>query len=133
MQGQLKLIKGFFSSSKDIYRLKYPNLLIGKQNKKNQLEFNVRYDLSMYKVTLSKKDKEKFYLVPLENTPDIQKVKFAADNREERARWFKALNRSHNLNRVEGMSFSGTEKIPILESDKDNSDEPKKPEFQLGD
>jgi hypothetical protein len=30
MEGQLKLIKGFFSSSKDVYRLKYPYLLIGK-------------------------------------------------------------------------------------------------------
>lgn len=48
----------------------------------------------MYKVTLSKKDKEKFYLLPLDNTPDIQKVKFVADNREERARWFKALSKS---------------------------------------
>ena len=94
MEGQLKLIKGFFSSSKDVYRLKFPYLLIGKQNKLNKLEFAIKYDLTMYKVTLSKKDKTKFYLVPLEKTTDIQKVRFVADNREDRARWFKALNKS---------------------------------------
>ncbi len=48
----------------------------------------------MYKVTLSKKDKDKFYLVPLDNTTDILKVRFVADSREDRARWFKALNKS---------------------------------------
>ena len=50
----------------------------------------------MYQVTLSKKDKDKFYLVPLDNTTDIQKVRFVADSREDRARWFKALNKSQH-------------------------------------
>ena len=78
----------------------------------------------MYQVTLSKKDKDKFYLVPLDNTPDLQKLSFVADSREDRARWFKALCRSQHQNKVEGMSFIlGTEKGPVNESERDNSDE----------
>ena len=134
MEGQLKLIKGFFSSSKDVYRLKFPYLLIGKQNKLNKLEFSIKYDLTMYKVTLSKKDKTKFYLVPLEKTTDIQKVRFVADNREDRARWFKALNKSQHQNKVEGMSFVlGSEKFPNNETERDSGGDQKKPEFKLGD
>ena len=75
----------------------------------------------MYQVTLSKKDKDKFYLVPIDNTTDIQKVRFVADSREDRARWFKALNKSQHQNKVEGMSFVlGTEKGPVNESERDS-------------
>ena len=83
MEGQLKLIKGFFSSSKDIYRLKYPNLLIGNQNKQNKLEFQIKYDLTNYKVTLSEKDRQKFYLVPIDDALDMRKLTFAAGSRED--------------------------------------------------
>ena len=85
----MKLIKGFFSSSKDIYRLKYPNMMIGCQNKQNnKLEFYTKYDLTNYQITLSKNDKEKFYLVPINETLNIPKLKFIASSREDRARWF---------------------------------------------
>jgi hypothetical protein len=52
IEGELKLIKGFFSSSRNIYRLKYPYILVGKQVKANkrQLQFVIRYDLTMYQV-----------------------------------------------------------------------------------
>ena len=72
----------------------------------------------MYQVTLSKDDKNEFYLVPLDNTTDIQKVRFVADSREDRARWFKALNKSQHQNKVDGMSLVlGTEKCPVNESE----------------
>jgi len=87
----------------------------------------------MYRVVLSKKQKDRFYLVPLENTPDIKKVKFDAENREERARWFKALSKSQQQNKVDNMSFSATCKDIIIDFDKENSDDTKKPEFKLGD
>jgi len=87
----------------------------------------------MYRVVLSKKQEDRFYLVPLENTPDIKKVKFDAENREERARWFKALSKSQQQNKVDNMSFSATCKDIIIDFDKENSDDTKKPEFKLGD
>ena len=94
MEGELKRIKNFWSSQKDIYRLKYPHLLVGKVKNKQALEFKVKYDLTLYAVTLSRGDREKFYLVPLNDTLKLSKVEFKTKSAEERARWYMALSKS---------------------------------------
>jgi len=45
-------------------------------------------------VTLSKTDKEKFYLVPLNDTLKLPKVELKTKSAEERARWYIALSKS---------------------------------------
>lgn len=54
MEGELKLNKSFWSSARDIYRLKFPHLLIGRERKNNTLKFKIRYDLNQYDVVLGR-------------------------------------------------------------------------------
>ncbi len=75
LEGELKLIKSFWSSSTDLYRLRYPHILIGKLRKNDRLQFKIRYDLKNYKVVLSK-DNDRFNLVPLDKTLNLSKVEF---------------------------------------------------------
>jgi len=63
--GELKRVKSFWSSSKNYYKLKYPQLLIGRI-KKGVIEYEVKYnDLSLYNVSLSTNNKLIFYLIPI--------------------------------------------------------------------
>ena len=63
MEGELKRIKNFFSSSKDVYRLNGPWLEVKKLHK-GQVEYKSKYDLSFYTVRLSREKKDTFYLEP---------------------------------------------------------------------
>ena len=93
MEGELKRIKSFWQSRRDVYKLNYPHLFI--QKKKGQdVFFKVKYDLNLYAVTLSQNDKDKFFLVPLNNELKLSKIEFRAKSAEERARWFVALSTS---------------------------------------
>jgi hypothetical protein len=53
--------------------------------------FSAKYDLSNYTVRLAKKDKERFYLEPVDSSLGLSVVKFECQNPEERALWYKNL------------------------------------------
>ena len=89
LEGELKRNKSFWSSSKDMYKLKFPHLLVKKQN-----QFKVKYDLMLYTVRLSKKEKCTFYLEPQEDTLKLPRIEFQTKTPEERAKWFIALTKS---------------------------------------
>jgi hypothetical protein len=70
-------------------------------------EFKTKYDLSMYTVRLSDKDKARFYLDPkLENQHlALKKAEFKAKSVEDRDMWFAAITTSMKLNELESLSF----------------------------
>ena len=64
-EGELKKVKNFWQSRKDTYLLKAHILLIKKTNNKTgACEYKTKYDLSMYSLKLSAKDKDKIILEP---------------------------------------------------------------------
>lgn len=66
--------------------------MIGKI-RKGTVEFSIKYDLSLYTVSLSTKDREKFYLTPINLALKLSRLEFSAKNAEERARWYVALTK----------------------------------------
>lgn len=64
IEGELKRIKNFFSSSRDVYRVEGSDLQIKKINKGADFEWRIKYDLKMYSLRLSKSSKDVFYLEP---------------------------------------------------------------------
>jgi hypothetical protein len=69
--------------------LKAHILLIKKLSKTGLSEYKTKYDLSLYAIKLSAKERDKFVLVP--KTPSLQKVKFRTLSAEDRNRWFTAI------------------------------------------
>lgn len=72
MVGELKRIKSFWSSEKDIYKLEFPYLKI----KADRDSFVDKFDLRLYQVTLSKKDNKLFYLIAKSETLQLPKLEF---------------------------------------------------------
>ena len=95
--GELKRTKSFWSSSKNYYKLKYPHMLIGKI-KKGVVDFVIKYDLSLYNVSLSANNKLIFYLTPINQAFKLSRLEFSAKNAEERARWYVALTKCMKVN-----------------------------------
>jgi hypothetical protein len=62
-EGKLKKLNGFFSSSTKEYRLLSDGQLQIKQSKKKP--WSEKYKMEKYYITLSSKDRDKFYLIPL--------------------------------------------------------------------
>jgi hypothetical protein len=100
--GELKRTKSFWSSSKNYYKLKYPHMLIGKI-KKGVVEYSIKYDLSLYTVSLSTKDKAIFYLTPINLALKLSRLEFSAKNAEERAKWYVALTKCMKVNKFDNM------------------------------
>lgn len=98
--GELKRIKSFWSSQKDIYKLKYPHLMIKKSVKGGKVGFINKYDLTLYSVLLSKKENTTFFLVPIDDTLSLRRIEFQTRTPEERAYWFKALTKSIKVNEL---------------------------------
>ena len=98
MEGELKRIKSFFSSSKDIYRLN-GTLLEIKKLTKGVLEYKTKFDLSFYTVRLSRDKKDTFYLEPNPQGKDLAlgKVEFRCQSAEIRARWFLAISKQNQV------------------------------------
>ena len=64
-EGELKKVKNFWQSRKDTYLLKAHILLIKILNTKTGAhEYKTKYDLSMYSIKLSAKEKDKIILEP---------------------------------------------------------------------
>ena len=95
--GELKRTKSFWSSTKNYYKLQYPHMLIGKIQK-GVVEYSIKYDLSLYTVSLSTKDKLIFYLTPINHALKLSRLEFSAKNAEERARWYVALAKCMKVN-----------------------------------
>ena len=73
MEGELKRIKNFFSSRKDIYKLNRHLMMIKIGSGKQQTpEYRLKYDLSMYSIRLSKSSKDVFYLEPLDAAAHLE-------------------------------------------------------------
>lgn len=69
--------------------------MVKKQNK-----WKVKYNLQLYTVRLSKKEKSIFYLEPLEDTLKLPRIEFQTKTPEERAKWFITLTRSIKENEL---------------------------------
>ena len=99
IEGQLKKINPLFND-KDYYRVIGTEMSTArKPNKK----FKFAYDLSIYAITLSLKDKCRFELIPLDTSSNSPIVKFETTTVEERARWYKAIKNATRYNLSETM------------------------------
>jgi len=92
MEGELKRIKNFFSSSKDTYKLEN-NILLIKRVVNKKIEYKKKYDLKLYDIRLSVKGRETFYLEPNKQNQhlNLNKLEFKCKSAEERAVWFLAI------------------------------------------
>jgi hypothetical protein len=79
-------------------------MLIGKI-KKGVVEYSVKYDLSLYSVSLSTKDKVIFFLTPINLALKLSRLEFSAKNAEERAKWYVALTKCMKVNKFDNMSY----------------------------
>ena len=79
IEGELKHIKSFWSSSKDFYRLRYPHMLIARESKEpTKAKFEIAYDLRVYNVLLGSDD-SKLLLTPKDEKLNAQKVELVAE------------------------------------------------------
>jgi hypothetical protein len=53
--------------------------------------------MSLYQVEISKKEKDRFYLIPKNTNLQLKKITFQCRSAEERARWFLGLTRVDGL------------------------------------
>ena len=103
LEGELRRMKNFWTSKKDTYKLKAHLLLLRKQNKAGFAEYKTKYDLSLYRVRLSAKPQDSFFLEPLSKA--LKKVEFRAMSSEDRARWFTAITKAQKENELESLTF----------------------------
>lgn len=68
--------------------------MIKKSVKGGKVDFINKYDLTLYSVLLSKKEKTTFFLVPIDDSLSLRRIEFQTKTPEERAYWFKALTKS---------------------------------------
>jgi hypothetical protein len=65
LEGELKRVKNFLQTRRDTYLLKAHILLIKKYNwKLQQYEYKTKYDLTMFSIVCSAKEKTKLILEP---------------------------------------------------------------------
>jgi hypothetical protein len=62
--------------------------------KGGEIDWKNKYDLTLYIVRLSKKERLIFYLEPIDASLKLPRVEFQTKTPEERAKWFVALTRS---------------------------------------
>lgn len=104
IEGELKHIKSFFSSSKDVYKLENAVLLTKAVHKKTgEISWQRKFDLKLYSVVLVKGEKETFYLHPLATNKDLEldKVELKCKNAEDRARWVIAIHKSQKISELD--------------------------------
>ena len=99
-EGELTHNKSFWSSSKDTYKLSFPKLLIKKGN-----QWKIKYDLNLYAVKLSPKEKCIFFLDPLEDKLKLPRIELECKTPEERAKWFMAMTKSIKENELQQQQF----------------------------
>ena len=75
-------------------------MLVKKVLNKGAFDFKIKYDLSLYSVRLSRKEKCIFYLDPLNDSLKLSTIEFKTKNPEERAKWFIALTKSIKDNQL---------------------------------
>ena len=75
-------------SDKDYYKVVGTMMLKASSPKK---PFQEKYDLTNYTVRLSKADKDKFYLEPIDLSLGLDVVKFVCEDADVRANWYKSL------------------------------------------
>ena len=91
VEGELKRIKSFWSSEKNTYKLRFPNLLVRVGLKSGALEYKNKYDLKLYDIRLSRKEKNTFYLEPKEDYFRLPRLEFETKRPEDRAKWYLAI------------------------------------------
>ena len=69
-------------------------MYIRTESSKGKEEWQNKYDLSEYVLSLSKKNKKEFYMNPNEHGKklDLQVLRFIADTPEQRIFWYKNLS-----------------------------------------
>ena len=95
VEGELKRIKSFWSSQKDIYRLKFPYMMVRRTLKNNNHEFKNKYDLKLYTIRLSNKEKCIFFLDPKQDYFRLDRLEFQTKTAEERAQWYLAITKCY--------------------------------------
>jgi len=78
-------------------------MMIGKIKKGTAVEYSIKYDLSLYSVSLSTKDKLVFFLTPINLALKLTRLEFSAKNAEERARWYVALTKCMKVSQIEAI------------------------------
>lgn len=61
------------------------------KNEKNLDDLVLKYDLTMYKLGLNKKDRKQFYLAPIEKDFKLSTLRFITESADERLLWYKHL------------------------------------------
>ena len=79
--------------------------MVKKVLNKGAFDFKIKYDLSLYAVRLSRKEKCIFYLDPLNDSLKLSTIEFKTKNPEERAKWFIALTKSIKDNQLSQKGF----------------------------
>lgn len=105
VEGELKRIKSFWSSQKDIYRLNYPYLQVKRPLNKTQFEYKNKYDLKLYSLRLSKKEKKTFFLDPREAYFRLPRIEFETRTPEERAEWYLAIQQAAKTEELQGQQY----------------------------
>ena len=105
VEGELKRIKSFWSSQKDIYKLKFPNLQVKRVLKSGAHEYKNKYDLKLYAIRLSRKEKNTFYLEPKEDYFRLPRLEFETKRPEDRAQWYLAITKAYKDDELLGQQF----------------------------
>ena len=116
IEGELKRIKSFVSSSRDVYRVFQNQIQIKKLGKNSAVTYKNKFDLTVYMVRTSAKARDTFYLEPNEAGTELalSKVEFKAKNAEERARWVLAIHKSMKENEMTHIFTDRQSMVPSM-------------------
>lgn len=67
-------------------------MYIRTNSKQGSEEFEMKYDLSLYTLSLSKNHKKEFYISPSDKKIELSVIRFIAENPEQRIFWYKNLS-----------------------------------------
>ena len=84
----MKKLKKYYLSDKSYYKIIGTHMHVAGSPKK---PFKPKYDLTNYNVRLSKGDKDKFYLEPIDENLKLNMIKFVCEDADQRANWYKAI------------------------------------------
>lgn len=75
--------------------------MVKKVLKNGTVDFTNKYNLQLYAVRLSRKERCIFYLEPIEESLKLRRIEFVTKTPEERAKWFIALTKASKENELQ--------------------------------
>ena len=93
IEGWLKKKRSLIQrNKKNYYKVIGTNMYLAPNHKKRPNELEFRYDLTLYTVGVSKKEKKEFFLEPIDKSLKLDHLRFIAETAELRLHWYKALS-----------------------------------------